>query len=217
MRTDYKEAKESLVRYYQDLLEFQYHDKEKARCEIRLFVEVFLANMLLWQIAELNLNLDEAQGYSADIIGLWVGLDRFFQYYDFERNQKPFFAYYNWHNPRTPLQGGYSNWHIPRDTDYPFFHYGLMILIFDRLRDEAFIKLLKLKIILNNIHATEKNIDDAIYQIFEQQLVTTWNNDMTVNYYYDDSLAPLIPFIRQKNLLPRPTGVKAILQSKIYN
>jgi hypothetical protein len=216
MHTDYIKSKEELIKYYQNLIELQYHDREKARAEIRLFVEVFLANMLLWQITELNLNLDEAQGYSADIIGLWVGLDRLFRLYAYDRT-KPFFAYPNWHNPVTILQGGYSNWHISRDTDYPFIHYELLELVFDRLGDTDFVNLLKLKIIMNNIIATEKNIDDALYQIFGTELVTQWNNDMTVNYYYGDSLIDISPFIKQKNLLPHPTGVKATLQAKISN
>ena len=73
-----------------------------------------------------------------------------------------------------------------------------------------------LKIIKNNISATCRNIDEAIWDYFEGKVYTVWESD-ELTYYYPSDLAEVMQVAADKNVLPCPTGVRLELREIIEN
>lgn len=67
------------VKYYQNLLIKQYHDKTKARLTIKALLQpnIDLYNNIISKLSN-KLNIDNATGKWLDIIGSYVGISRYF-------------------------------------------------------------------------------------------------------------------------------------------
>ena len=87
-----------------------------------------------------------------------------------------------------------------------------------KLVDRAFRIMIGLKIIKNNIAATCKNIDEAIwnYEYFNHEVYTTWEAD-ELTYHYPATLREVMRVAESKNILPCPTGVRLVLKEIIEN
>ena len=82
----------------------------------------------------------------------------------------------------------------------------------NKLNDDDFRILIKLKIVKNETNMTAKNIDDNIYQLFKNVVYTTWGECMEMTYNYDFKLSNIIELAKEKECLPAPTGVKINLK-----
>lgn len=211
----YDEMKQELITAYQNLLEVQYYNKPKARATIKLHCEQLLANMLLYKMREEWLNVDISVGVQLDQIGKWVGVDRYFrgQKYD----NKKWYAYYDWNNENEPnnLQGGLYDWNSSEMPDAPFLTYDWILSTKNKLNDEDFRFLIKLKIVKNNTVMTCKNIDDEIYRLFEGVIYTVWGDCMELTYFYPENKSVIMELAKEKNVLPKPSGVKLNLQELV--
>lgn len=214
MATDYEAIKEEVKQYYADLLILQYQ-RPKAIAEIKLLASLLVADAIFLQIRDKTYNVDESIGEPLDFIGKWVCVDRYFKGQRFDN--KKFFAYYDWNATDEPniLQGGYQDWNNIREDDAPFLTYEDLLSTKNKLNDDDFRILIKLKIIKNNVPLFAKNIDDAIYKLFGDLVYTTWGECMELTYHYNYSLRAIINLAKEKNVLPVPTGVKLKLQEII--
>ena len=210
----YENQKKELINAYTHLLIVQYHDKPKAIETIKLLVETSLADMLIWQVRDLCLNIDKSVGVQLDQIGKWVGVDRFISKGRFEG--KMWYAYIDWNDESEPneLQGGLQDWDDEDfDTDGPFLGYEHLISDRRQLNDDTFRVLIKLKIIKNEIMHSPKYIDDAIHELFEDDSVyVEWGTCMEMTYKYQSTKAGIIEVALEKHCLPCPSGVNLKLE-----
>lgn len=208
---DYNTALNNFIDYYTNLLIVQYHNKPKAKATIELMTRLFWADMALMQVRD-AFDWRTATGVQLDIIGKWIGVDRFYngQLFYF----RPWFALIDWNREPDNLQGGFSTFDTFDTVEGGFLTYDDILPTQNRLADDSFRIMIGLKIIKNNISATCKNIDDAIWDYFDGDVYTTWNN-MTLTYYYKSELAEVIEVAKEKNVLPCPTGVTIELREII--
>lgn len=171
---NYEEIRQEFLNNYAKLLEIQYNDKPKAIATIKAHMEILLSNMLMWKIERECLNVDESEGVQLDIVGKWVGVDRYFLGQKFDN--KRWYSYYDWNTASQPnnLQGSLQDWNNPTPENAPFLEYDWILSVTNRLNDSDFRILIKLKIAKNSILATAKNIDDVIKEIFNDLMYTTW-------------------------------------------
>lgn len=148
----------TLQDYYANLLIIQYNGLPKASQTIRLLTEVASGDEILNQLPE-AFDVDTAVGAQLDLIGQFVGADR----------------------------------------------YGLS--------DDEYRILIKFKIIVNNIDASMKSIDDAIFNTFGTSIVVSNNKDMTMTYIIEPLYKNVVEAAYKLGFLPVPlaVGVNVIL------
>ena len=209
MNTNYDEMQNEVIQAYTNLLEIQYNGLPKAVETVKLHCKTLLANMLLWQIRN-GFDVETAIGYQLDVIGLWEGIDRYFQGASYDN--KLWLAYFDWNDATQPnqYQGCYKDWNNETADDGAYLNYTDVISSTNRLDDESFRLLLKLKIAKNTLINTNKNIDDTINNIFGSLVYTTWGVQ-EVTYNYNNSVYNIIKLAQVKNCLLAPTGCKIIL------
>ena len=208
---------EELLKYYANLLIIQYNGKPKAKATIELLTKItygFSENPLLLQIQD-SFDWKTATGNQLDIIGKWVGVTRFYKGSLYWGDT---FLSYPKANELIPtdntdfLQHGYSDYNtFDTDTGHVLTYENLGF-VEQSLNDDDYRTVIGLKIIKNSINHTCKNIDDAIWEYFNGQVYTTWDN-MTVIYHYPVSLNTIIEVCNSKNVLPAPTGIQIILRA----
>ena len=208
---DYTVILNSLKDYYANLLIVQYNGKPKATATIKVFVDLMLANLIIMQIRD-GFDWKTALGAQLDIIGKWVGIDKFYdgQFFYF----KSWFSLVDWNSSPDGLQGGFSTFSTFAENDGGFLTYKDMQPTQNRLTAEGFRIMVGLKIIKNSINHTAKNIDDAIWDYFEGKVYTVWG-DHTLTYYFPSELNEILQVAEYKNVLPCPTGVRLILKEII--
>jgi hypothetical protein len=187
----YDEMLEQLKDAYANLLIVQYHDQPNAIATIKANIEILLSNMLLWKIRDCW-DIDDTElciGAQLDIIGKWVGVDRYFVGPSFGGDF--YIAFYDEDTITEPN----ANQGCLRDEDEITVSDGAFILdesvisVTNRLNDDDFRLLIKLKIIKNNTIMSCKNIDDSIFKLFANDVFTTWNNIRAncLAFYDEDS------------------------------
>ena len=211
---NYDDAKRQILDAYAHLLIVQYHDKPKAIDTIKLLAETSLADMLLWKIRNLCLNIDESVGVQLDQIGKWVGVDRFISSSRYEGCM--WYAYIDWSDEYEPneLQGGLQDWDdIDTTTDGPFLAYEDIVSSKRRLLDDVYRILIKLKIVKNEIMHSPKYIDDAIYELFgANDVYIEWGSCLEMTYKYKSNKTGIIELALEKGCLPCPSGVNLKLE-----
>nr|DAT18282.1 MAG TPA: Protein of unknown function (DUF2612) [Caudoviricetes sp.] len=202
-----------LENYYANLLIVQYNGKPKAASTIKTLTQLVWVNMILLQIRD-AFDWKTAKGNPLDIIGQWVGLDKFYkgQLFDFHA----WFALIDWDKEGDNLQGGFSTFDNFETLKGGFLDYQNILPTQNQLSVEQYRILIGLKIIKNNIEFTCKNIDDAIWNYFEGQIYTTWR-PMEVTYHYPSEMNVIMEVALDENVLLAPTGVNIILQEIIEN
>lgn len=209
---------EELLKYYANLLIVQYNGKPKAKATIEMLTRIMYGvsdTPLFLQIRD-SFDWKKAKGAQLDIIGKWVGVSRVYQgllYWG-----KTFLSYPSW-NDLTPtdntdnLQHGYSDYETFDSDLGGTLTYKELQYVEQKLDDEQFRTVIGLKIIKNSITLTAKNIDDAIWEYFNGDVYTTWE-DMKIIYHYPNSLNTVMTVCMYKNVLPAPIGVRIELKDE---
>lgn len=198
-----------LISYYANLLIIQYHSLPKARGTIAACVEEILANGILFDIRD-GYNVDTAVGVQLDVIGKYVGVDRFFTISD----PIDYFALtdYTEVDPDSEDKHGF--------TDYAQFdgfqfngtlNYNSLITVKNRLNDDDYRVILKLKIVQNNSNHSHKSIDDSMFSFFGNNVRPDSVGNMEMTYFITQSVTAVIQAALIKNILPRPMGVSLTL------
>lgn len=202
---------ETLEKYYANLLIVQYNGQPKAVATIKLFVGLLFVNLIFLQIRD-AFDVDSAFGMQRDIIGKWIGVDRFYegQLFDFD----PWFSLIDWNDPNPDsLQGGFSTFETFESISGGFLDYQNINPTQNKLPDEIYKTIQKLKIIKNNINHTCKSIDDAIYNLFNNEVYTYWDlKNRELIYYYQPQYNSLLEVAKRKNILPCPPTVSIRLE-----
>ena len=208
---DYLLLLNQLKDYYSNLLIVQYNGKPKAKATIEAFVDLIFAQMAIFQVRD-AFNIENAIGAQLDIIGEWVGINRFYegQLFDFH----PWFSLIDWNDPNPDsLQGGFSTFETFNELEGGFLDYQNINPTQNKLPDETFRTLIKLKIIKNNINHTAKSIDDAIYEVFGGNVYTVWALEAReLIFYYASEYNNILEVARRKNLLPYPPAISIRLE-----
>lgn len=205
----------NLKEYFTNLLIIQYRGAERNRNLIKFLVDLIFANNLLMQIKAETVDVDNSKGKQLDVVGKWVGVDR---YYYKELWSRPYLSFVNYTNIKNDeynqYQGGFSTYTNFGDNDGGFLMYKSWQNVranANQIGDNLFRELIKLKIIKNSINFTCKNIDDAIWKWSKGNVYTTWNT-MEVTYHYTSEYKDLIELAQDKNVLLKPTGCTLILE-----
>lgn len=213
---NYDEELKNIKDWIKNLIIVQYKQSPKNRAMIDLLADLVFANNLVLKIRDLCLNVDKSEGVQLDVVGKWVGIDRFFNGIDFWDAPMLSYPYFTTieANSYDIYQGGFSTYTNFADNDGGFLMYKRWRNIrtqTNAMKDEFFRPLIKLKIIQNSIDHTYKSIDDAIWQWSEGNVYTTWDK-MKVTYNYNSDYKNILFLANYKDVLPRPIGCSLILK-----
>ncbi len=213
---DYQKELENIKNWIKNLIIIQYRQSSKNRALIDLLVELVFANCLILQIRDLCLNVDLSIGAQLDVVGKWVSLDRFYNGIDEWLHNYLSYPYFTTieTNSYDQYQGGFSTYTNFSDNDGGFLMYKDWKDVrtrINKMADNVYRQLIRLKIIKNSINHTCKNIDDAIWKWSNGNVYTTWDV-MEVTYNYNRSYSNIMRLASYKNILPHPTGCNIILK-----
>ena len=232
---DYAKNLEEIREWAKKLLILQYRRSKKNQKLIETMVNNIFAENLIWQIQDLCLNVEKSEGVQLDIVGQWVGIDRYYNVIDLWA--QPYTALVNYSNVSSgnyeQWQGGFSSYdsnsqYYIGNNDGGFLTYQAwknVRIAVNAMGDEYFRNLIKLKIIKNSIPFTNKNIDDAIWKWGKGDIYTTWKT-MEVTYHYptntvwgegtdkEISVYNLIQLAAYKGVLLAPTGCS--IKTEVY-
>lgn len=197
---------QEIIDYYTNLLIIQYNNLPNARAQITLYVTELIANGVIFDVRD-GYDLDTAVGVQLDVLGKYIGADRFYTGQDLT----DFFSFATYDTD--PIYGigdhiGYADYDNVGTKAGKFLTYDDVLSQTYALNDADFRTLLKLKILQNNSNHSDKEINDGIFELFGNLLIPQDNYDMTMDYFVDPSIAQIIDVANEKGLLPKPMGVK---------
>lgn len=195
---DYTQDIEDVKNYYADLLILQYRNKPKARETIKIGADIYLGDGVIFQLQDI-LDIDTAEGAQLDIIGKILDCPRvvqgiyndmiFFQFYDgpdsvgFSTVGNP-----QGGNFRTIQNYNQSEYSLP-DDDYRF--------------------LLKFKSAVNVMRGSERGIDDALWNVFQGDVLLKNNHNLTITYIVSAERTLAALAAKQLGYYRAPEGVGA--------
>ena len=207
---DYVQNLQDIKNWAKNLIILQYHQSKKNRQLIELMVDNLFANNLVPKIRDFCLNVEKSEGAQLDVVGKWVGIDRYYNAIDLW--EQPYTALVNYDNISSGTyeqwQGGFSTYENFSQNDGGFLTWEAWKETrtkVNQIGDDYFRQLIKLKIIKNSIAFTNKNIDDAIWKWSNGDVYTTWGV-MEVTYHYPSSMHNFFQLAIYKNVLLAPTG-----------
>lgn len=205
---------QNLIDYYVNLLIIQYNDKVKARETIALLVDELLASGIYFDVRD-GYSVEEAIGAQLDVIGEYVGVDRFYQGVDFDGI---YFGFSNANEDEEVGVEGFSDASDFLNKDGIFLGASDVISVDKKLNDDDYRILIKLGIIQNTSNYSDKEINDNLFNFFGNSLYAVDNYNMTMTYFVPSNLTQLIKAIIYKQLLPKPMGVgiQAIIEDNTY-
>lgn len=212
---DYEKTLLDLQEYFANLIILQYRYAPENRALIKNLVNLIFANNLALKIREETVDVEKSVGAQLDVVGRWVGVDR---YYGGELWDHPYtsFLYYKTlqDSSYNQYQGGFSTYLNFDDKNGGFLTYKTWQDVRSKINemgDEYFRALIKVKIIKNSINHTCKRIDEAIWNWSEGNVYTTWDV-MELTYHYQPSYKTIMTLAQHKHALPCPTGCELILE-----
>lgn len=195
---DYTQDIQDVKTYYADLLILQYRNKPKARETIKIGADIYLGDGVIFQLQDI-LDIDKAEGAQLDIIGKILDCPRvvqgiyndmiFFQFYDgsdsvgFSTVGNP-----QGGNFRTIQNYNQSEYSLP-DDDYRF--------------------LLKFKSAVNVMQGSERGIDDALWKVFQGDVLLKNNHNLTITYIVSAERTLAALAAKQLGYYRAPEGVGA--------
>lgn len=206
---------EQLIAYYVALLIIQYNGLPNASASVALVAETILSDNIVPMI-EAAYNVNAAFGATAvgpqlDVIGKYVGIDRFF----LNINYGDYFAMvtYTEHSslPSSPPAFGFDTYaDYPTSLDYNgTLVYADIVTSENALSDPNFLTLILLAILRNNMNFSNEAIDTAMWNLFGATIRPEQGNfTMTMFYFFEGSETTLIQAMLAKGLLPKPMGVR---------
>lgn len=193
----------SIIDYYTDLLIIQYHDKPRARAHIALLVQELLAAGILFDIRD-AFDLETAVGVQLDILGLYIGVSRFYKGQILEG----FFAFTDYiEDPPDPLKIGFAEYSNFETKLGKYLQYNDLLSSDLVLNDDDYRFILKLKIVQNNSNHSHKSIDDSMFRFFGDTVYADSEGNMEMYYFVPAGRSAIVEVAIQKQVLPRPMGV----------
>jgi len=195
-----------LIEYYKNLLIIQYHNKPKAQATIGALVDSLLADGIIFDVRD-GFNIDTAVGAQLDIIGLYVGIDRYYA----GQVLSGYFSLVTYAESAVSVPAdriGFSTFSDYMTKAGKTLQYQDVLSNNLVLNDSDYRFLIKLKIIQNNSNHSHKSIDDSIYAFFGNNLRAESSGDMVMYYFVTSDQTAILEAAVQKNVLPRPMAVR---------
>lgn len=192
---------ESVVEYYKNLLIIQYNNKDNARAEIGLHITTLLANDIISKVQD-GYDIETAVGVQLDVLGKYIGKDRFLPQVAALIGE--FFAMTSYSDLGSDEVGMSDYASFATDVGGSVFYDDLQPN--QKLSDDNYRFVLKLRIIQNNIDHSHKSIDDGLFLFFGSDLIMS-ANDMAIVYFASPSILNKAAIAFSKDVLPRPIGV----------
>ena len=166
----YETELESVKEYYADLLILQYRNKPKARATIKMLVGICMGDGLVFELNDC-LNIDKAEGKQLDLIGQILGCNRNVygltpdaKWFSFEKT-----GAYGYSDKDAVSEGYWKSYFNSSGSSYA-------------LPDSDYRQLLKFKAALNVMPSTMKGMDEALYQVFGDNVMIQNNQDLSITY-----------------------------------
>lgn len=195
---DYTQDIQDVKDYYANLLIMQYRGKQKARDTVKLGVELYMGDNILFQLQDL-LDIDNAEGEQLDIIGKLLDCPRVVQgiYSDLK-----YFQYYV-----NDDSIGFSTVGNPTDGTFKTIRNYNMSKY--SLPDEDYRFLLKFKAAVNVMKGSIKGIDETLWSIFNGDVLLKNNQDLTITYIVSAAHTLATLAAKQLGYYRAPEGVGA--------
>lgn len=191
------------IKYYTDLLLYQYNDKTRARGTIDLLAGAAVCDLVALQIQD-AFDIETAEGPQLDILGEYIGFNRVVPIVV----PRPYFQLTDYIAPITnPI--GLTDYNDPTlNANSVFYLYIFQNTTFNSLSDDQYRFMLKLKIVLNKLFNSLENIDAALAEFFGSSVVCFDEASMSMTYFTQGTPAYLLQLAIELDLLPRPIGVR---------
>lgn len=192
--------------YYADLLILQYHSKPKARETVKIGVDIYSGDGLVFQLPDI-LDIDTAQGAQLDIIGKILDCPRIVQgiysdlkYFQFHIDENSI----GFSTVGNPTSGTFRSVRNYQQSEYS-------------LPDEDYRFLLKFKSAVNVMRGSEAGIDEALWGAFGGDVLLKNNHDLTITYIV--SATHTLAVLAAKNLgyYRAPEGISANYVLRVPN
>lgn len=186
--------------YYANLLILQYRNKPKARETVKLGVDVYTGDGLLYQLANI-LDIDTAQGAQLDIIGKILGCNRNVPGVNI---QTKFFAFHIDENSLGfSTIGNPSNGVTKTRANSNLASYSLT--------DGEYRPLLKFKAFLNVWRGDMASMNNALFEVFGASVNLKNNKDLTITYEISENTI-VIEAAQSLGYFRAPIGIKPIIE-----
>ena len=206
MATDQEIA--DIIQSYVDLLIIQYADKPNAKQQIEDYVSGLLDDGILFQIQD-AFNIDTAVGVQLDILGKYIGINRNGQQLEIAEGIDFFSVLADDVTQNDAAFGTVDSTQFLTFTSHILGAEATDFFMSQLLDDDHYRFILKLRIIQNNINHSEKEIDDAVTEVFGGGLVpSSADGTMTMTYVVDSENLTFAEIALQKGALPKPIGVR---------
>lgn len=166
--------------YYANLLILQYRNKQKARETVKLGVDIYTGDGLLFQLPDI-LDIDVAVGAQLDIIGKILGCPRNVPGINIT------IKFFSFHVDENSLGfstvGNPSNGVVKTRSNSIAAPYALS--------DTDYRQLLKFKAYVNRLEGTMAAMDEALYNCFGDDINLKNNQDSTITYEIFNNTIPI--------------------------
>lgn len=158
-------------------------------------------------------NLNSAKGPQLSILARWVGVNR--NYPSPRLKLNTYFAMPLISGSSIALtdasQAGFQKFNDPQEGDGPFLTTDDFVFDDNLIGDNDLRTLIKLKIIKNNVRATQGKIDRALYEVFGMNIYTTWPQPKIMVYNCRSLYKVPLMLGRIADWLPRPTDCRILI------
>lgn len=195
---DYTQDIQDVKTYYADLLILQYRNKPKARETIKIGADIYLGDGVIFQLQDI-LDIDKAEGAQLDIIGKILDCPRVVQGI---YNDMIFFQFYDgpdsvgFSTVGNPQGGNFRTIQNYNQSEYP-------------LPDDDYRFLLKFKSAVNVMRGSERGIDDALWNVFQGDVLLKNNHNLTITYIVSAERTLAVLAAKQLGYYRAPEGVGA--------
>jgi hypothetical protein len=199
-----QETIDGAIKYYQDLMLYQYQNQQKATDTIKTLVDSALVDLVPLDVQN-AFDIETAEGVQLDILGKYIGLARQVAV----ELDRPYWrlADYETYTPSSPLVGMTDYEDRAINNDSVWYQYQFAGESFYTLTDGQYRTMLKLKIVLNSSDNTLKSIAQTMFDFFGLGVRVYDAKDMTLSYAIDAEVAPTVVLASDLGLLPHPQGV----------
>lgn len=197
----------SFVDYYVNLLIIQYFNRPRARLHVGVLVQESVASEIVGQVRD-AFDLETAVGKQLDILAKYRGASRTVFGIDLSH------AYFSMplYDDGTPeIYPGFPLYDDATVTWF-FFTYDDAERPIYSMNDDELRRLIKFRAKTQSRFLSLKEIDDILFEFFEDKVTLTDNGDMTITYTHDiGDPDTLFNVVAGTNSLPRPAGVEAVV------
>lgn len=186
----------NIENYYADLLIIQYRNKPNARATIKLGVDLYLADGLIFDFNNV-LDIDTAEGAQLDLIGKILGVSRNIDGFTFNVD---FFSFqkaapcYGYSDKNELSQGYWKRYKNSVGSSYSLY-------------DDDYRVLLKFKALYNVRYGSWACMDLLYYRAFGNEITLVNNKDTTISYQVSPNISLGLRVAQFLGYIEPPLGI----------